>query len=302
MEQIQNIIVPTDFSQLSEAAAARAATIARSEGASIHLIHAARNSMVAAPYDVSLPPAVWEVVRRTAHEKLEEARKAIETKGVSTVTAEVTESGDTIDAIVAVVEAKEADLVVMGTHGRGGIKHAFLGSVAERTLRTVDCPVLVVKEDPKKAEEPITRILAAVDFSVHSDRAVEVAEALAERLSASVDVVHAFELPGDYIPYTAPFGMELEEKIEASAGENLKTTSERLRRSQSSVTLHSRRGRPSIVIAETAKEVDCQLIVMGTRGNTGLSHVLLGSVAERTIRTAPCSVLAVKSDEPHGDA
>ena len=67
------------------------------------------------------------------------------------------------------------------------------------------------------------------------------------------------------------------------------------------VTLHSRRGHPSGVIAETAEEIGCQLIVMGTRGNSGLSHVLLGSVAERTLRMAPCSVLAVKAEECQGN-
>jgi nucleotide-binding universal stress UspA family protein len=61
---------------------------------------------------------------------------------------------------------------------------------------------------------------------------------------------------------------------------------------------HLRRGRPSLVIAEAAKELRSQLIVMGTRGSNGLEHALLGSVAERTLRRAPCSVLAVKAEEP----
>ena len=60
--------------------------------------------------------------------------------------------------------------------------------------------------------------------------------------------------------------------------------------------------RARVVIAETAEEIGCQLIVMGTRGNSGLSHVLLGSVAERTLRTAPCSVLVVKAEEGEGDS
>ncbi len=188
----------------------------------------------------------------------------------------------------------------MGTHGHGGLKHAFLGSVTERTLRTIDCPVLAVKQDSAKAEEPITRILLAVDFSSHSDRAVEVTAGLAERLAATVDVLHAFELPPDYIPYTAPLSLEFEQKIETIARESLNRVGERFEKSQPAVTLHSRRGHPSVMISEAAEEFGCQLIVMGTRGNTGLSHVLLGSVAERTIRTAPCSVLAVKAEKHPG--
>jgi nucleotide-binding universal stress UspA family protein len=244
---------------------------------------------------------VWEGVRKAAQEKLEEARKAIEGREVSTITAEISDSSDAVQTIAAAVEAHEADLVVMGTHGQGGLKHAFLGSVAERTLRTVDCPVLAVKEDPAKAEEPITRILLAVDFSIHSDRAIEVAAGLGKRLGATVDVIHALDLPLDHIPYASPFGVELEQEIQASANERLESVREHLEKSQLPVTLHYSRGRPSVVIAETAEEIGCQLIVMGTRGNSGLSHVLLGSVAERTLRTSPCSVLAVKAAERPGN-
>jgi universal stress protein A len=153
-----------------------------------------------------------------------------------------------------------------------------------------------VKEDPAKAEEPITRILLAVDFSAHSDRAVEIAAGLAKRFGATVDALHAFELPGEYIPFASPFGVELARKVEVSASEMLESACERLQNDQLSVRLHVRRGRPSLVIAELAEETGCQLIVMGTRGNSGLAHVLLGSVAERTLRIAPCSVLVAHAE------
>jgi len=300
MERIRSIIVATDFSAQSQAATARAVSLACLDGASIHLVHAVRFPLVVSPYEVSVPSAVWEGVRLAAQEKLEEAREAIEGKGVSTVTADIPESGDPVHVIAAAVEAHEADLVVMGTHGHSGLKHAFLGSVAERTLRTLDLPVLAVKEDTAKAEEPITRILLAVDFSVHSDRAVEVAADLGSRLKANVDVIHAFDLPRDYIPYASAFGVSLEQKIEAYADERLDGVRQRLEECGVPVKLHARRGLPSVVISEVALEVGCQLIIMGTRGNSGLSHVLLGSVAERTLRMAPCSVLTVKAPEDQG--
>jgi nucleotide-binding universal stress UspA family protein len=210
-----------------------------------------------------------------------------------------------VGTIKAAAKARGADLVVMGTHGHGGLKHAFLGSVAERTLRTIDRPVLAVKEGLEKAEEPITRILLAVDFSAHSDRAVELAAGLAKRFGATVHAFHAFELPGEYIPYASPFGVELARKIQVSASERIESVCERLKENELPVTLNVRRGRPSQVIAEAAEETGCQLIVMGTRGNTGLAHVMLGSVAERTLRIAPCSVLVVHAEparEAQGDA
>ena len=295
MERIRSIVVATDFSPLSEAAAARAVALARLDAAAIHLVHAVALPRVATPYDVPIPQSVWGGVRRAALEKLEAARKAVERRGASMVSAEISDSADAVEAIAAAVESHAADLVVMGTHGHAGLKHAFLGSVAERTIRSVDRPVLAVKEEVAKAGEPIRRILLAVDFSAHSDRAADVAAALGPRLTARVDVPHAFDLPRDYMPYASDFAMELEQRIHASAAEGLEHVRERLARSRVPVTLHSRRGHPSEVIAEMAVELGAQLIVMGTRGSSGLPHVLLGSVAERTLRAAPCSVLVVKA-------
>jgi nucleotide-binding universal stress UspA family protein len=214
---------------------------------------------------------------------------------VATVGAEIPDAPDAVAAIAAAVASHAADLVVMGTHGHGGLQHAFLGSVAERTIRSVERPVLAVKEDAAKAAEPIGRILLAVDFSAHSDRAAEVAGALARRLGARVDVVHAVDLPRDFLPFASDFTMEFERRIEAGAGEGLERVRERLAPSGVPVTLHVRRGPPSQVIAGLASELGSQLIALGTRGQGGLAHVLLGSVAERTLRAAPCSVLVVKA-------
>jgi nucleotide-binding universal stress UspA family protein len=297
MKQIRNIVVATDFSEQSHAAAARAATLARLDGASVHLVHSVRFPMLVTPYEVSVPASVIEGVITAARERLEEARTSVEEMGVATVTAELSETIDAVNAIAASVESKNAELVVMGTHGFGGLKHAFLGSVAERTIRSVDCPVLAVKEEHAIAEQPIEKILVAVDFSAHSDRAVDVAVGLGKRLEASLDIVHAFDLPVGYAAYSSPVSMELEQKIETYANEQLAGLGERLEDSQLQVNLHCLRGRPSAKIAETAEQIGCQLIVMGTRGKSGLAHVFLGSVAERTLRLAPCSVLTVKADE-----
>jgi nucleotide-binding universal stress UspA family protein len=179
MEAIRSIVVPSDFSALSEAAAARAVTIARLDGAAIHLVHAVSLPMIVTPYDVTIPASVWDEIRSAAREKLEQCRKQVESMGVQTVTAEFSESTDTTRAIAEAVDAHRADLVVMGTHGHRGLERAFLGSVAERTLRTVERPILAVKVDPARAAEPIRRILLAVDFSADSDRAVQVTMGLA---------------------------------------------------------------------------------------------------------------------------
>jgi nucleotide-binding universal stress UspA family protein len=302
MDKIGSIVVPTDFSALAEAAAARAASLARLDGAEVHLVHALASPLLVNPYEFTVPANLWGDLRQAAQEKLEQTRKAIEAQGVTIVTAQASDSQDAVAAIADAVRAHGADLVVMGTHGRGGLSHAFLGSVTERALRTLDRPILAVKEDPETAAKPIAKILLAVDFSTHSDRAVEVTAGLAARLSAFVDVIHAFDFPPDYNPYLSALGVELERKIEADASERLEVIRKRLEKRQIRVNTHFRRGHPDAVIADVARQIDCQLIVMGTRGRSGLSHVLLGSVAERTLRAAPCSVLCVKAADANAAA
>ncbi|HVN40809.1 MAG TPA: universal stress protein [Myxococcota bacterium] len=298
MDRIRSIVVPTDFSALADAAAARAANLARLEGAKVHVVHAIAVPLVVDPYGSSLPTNLgdlWEALRQAAQEQIEQTRKTIEAKGVSIVTAQVSDSLDPVASIAEAVRAHGADLIVMGTHGRRGLQHAFLGSVTERALSTLDQPVLAVKEDPESAAKPIAKVVLAVDFSPHSDRAVEAAADLAARLSASVDVVHAFDLPADYNPYLSAAGTEVERKIESNILGRLEAIREQLERREIHANTHLRRGHPDTVITDLARQIGCQLIVMGTRGLTGLQHVLLGSVAERTLRLAPCSVLCVKA-------
>lgn len=139
------------------------------------------------------------------------------------------------------------------------------------------------------------RILIAVDFSEHSQKAVEAGEGIAKQFGAGVDLVHAFELP---LPVMTPYEIALPDNFvgEArdAAARELARVEKQLTDAGVSVTSHLRDGPPDIAIGKLARELGSDLIVLGTRGNTGLKHVLLGSVAERTLRHAPCPVLTVK--------
>jgi len=293
MDSIRSIVVPTDFSPLARAAIARAALLARLDGARIHLVHAVGIPMIVSPYETSLPSAVWEGIHGAAREKLEEERKEAERLSGGTVTAAVADSYDAVAAIADAVAEQRADLVAMGTHGHAGLKRAFLGSVAERTLRSLGGRVLAVKEESEAASQPIRKILVAVDFSDPSERATEIAAHLAKRLGASVDLLHVFDFPGDYNPYLSGLSAEIEQRVTTGATERLDALRNRLEAAGVRVAVELRRGDAPTVIAQTARENGCQLIAMGTRGLRGLDHVLLGSVAERTLRASPCSVLAV---------
>ena len=152
---IEHILVPIDFSPSSDAAVDYAATLARSLGASIHLLHVREDSFAGpAPYELH-PPGGRD--RRERSYQLARARLSGIAAQVEDAAARVTvevRSGTPTDAIVQAAVDYGADLVVMGTHGRSGLQHLLLGSVAEQVIRSARCPVLAVRETTRIAAAP----------------------------------------------------------------------------------------------------------------------------------------------------
>lgn len=151
--------------------------------------------------------------------------------------------------------------------------------------------------------ENITNILVPVDFSPHAQRAFGYATALARRLGARLTLVHVVEDPFTtgawgaevYIPDVG----ELLQNLTAAAERQLTSLKDGAATQGVTVKTTVITGRPAQSIIEHAASEGCDLIVMGTHGRTGLSHVVMGSVAERVLRRAPCPVLTVRG---HADA
>jgi universal stress protein A len=146
VSQITRILVPTDFSDTSDAALSYARTLADSLGASLHLVHVFDD-----PYGDALVAemnaSVYESMRATemtqARRRLLRRLPPADRKQFQASTAIVT--GAPAEAIVDYAADRGMDLIVMGTHGRSGFAHLLLGSVAEQVVRTAKCPVLTVR-------------------------------------------------------------------------------------------------------------------------------------------------------------
>jgi len=146
----------------------------------------------------------------------------------------------------------------------------------------------------------IHRILVPVDFSDHSQRALDEAIGFAKAFGAEVHLLHSYQMhPQAIAPYGIVVPETFEHDVRMAALQRLSEWRDKVSAAGCKVREHITPHFPSEAIAETAERLAADLIVMGTRGVTGLRHVLLGSVAERTIRTAPCPVLTVKSGAPH---
>ena len=292
MSSFRSLLVPTDFSAHADAAVERAAWIAEGSGATLHLFHACGVPVAGlAPYEFSLPAGTLDAMREAAATRLGEVAARLEGRGL-TVTTTVSE-GLPGDAIAPAVEARGADLVVLGTRGLTGLKHLLLGSVAERALRTAPCPVLAVKDDDPAG--PFERILCAVDFSESSERALDLAAELAREYGAELHIVHAVDLPLTLMtPYEVAVPDGLIREAREAAQRKLDGTLERLRGRGLEAKGHLGDVPAAPAIADCASQHGADLLVLGTRGHTGLKHLLLGSVAERTIQLSPCSVLVAK--------
>ena len=295
MISLSTILVAHDFSTHSDAALRLAVELARATKARLHLLHCCGIPLGGVlPYDPSIPADVWNSLRDAAVERLEAVRAGVAAQGVL-VDAEVSTMFP-VEAIRAAAEKLGAGLVVLGTRGLTGLKHVALGSVAERTVRLAPCPVLAVKEGDSGALP--RRILVATDFSEPGNHARDVGVALARQLGAEVLLAHAFDAP--LVPttlYGAPIPTDLIAVTRSAARQKLDASVSELRAKGVTVSGHLLEAPAAPALARAAAELGAGLVVVGTHGYTGMRHVLLGSVAERTLRLAPCPVLTVKQED-----
>jgi nucleotide-binding universal stress UspA family protein len=304
---IQNIIVPIDFSKMSVQAIQIAKQLARRFGASIHLAHVRQFNYAAdlmAPVPLMVPFAFTAYEHDAARSVLKELEEVASECGVSSATCEVLSGAPPFDEICRLGQTIPADLIVMPTHGRTGLKHVFLGSTAERIVQHSSCPVLVTRGNSAQSKNGsrlrIKTILIPVDFSNCSREGLRYAIAFANEFGAKIILVHATYLGYIYSSEgTAIYDIPGLQKAAR------KTAERKMRELVRSINFGAVKfetaftdGSPAIDICAFAKDHDVDLIITSTHGFTGFTHVLIGSIAEQVVRHAPCSVLVVPS-HPH---
>jgi nucleotide-binding universal stress UspA family protein len=151
--------------------------------------------------------------------------------------------------------------------------------------------------------ETISRVLVPVDFSVHAEKAMHYATTLAERFGGTVELLHVVEDPfvsGAWASEAfTPNIPELLNDLMSDARRRIEALKATIATGGIRIEANVLLGQPAEAIGERAKTGGFDLIVMGTHGRAGLSHVFMGSVAERVVRTAPCPVLTVRGAVVH---
>jgi len=305
--RIQNIVVPIDFSKMSVRAIQFAKQLARRFGASMHLAHVhgfnyAADSMTSAPPIVpfSFMPYEHDIERAV----LKELESVAHDCGVSSARCHVLTGAPPFDEICRLAQTMPADLIVMPTHGYTGLKHVLLGSTAQRVVQHSPCPVIVVRQQKRKAEPSHTfsarSILVPVDFSACSRGGLQYAVGLANEFGSRIVLLHATYL--GYIYSSEGTAIYDIPHLQEAARKNAERKMRKLVRSVNFGAVKFEtvftEGSPLLDIYQFAKDHDVDLIITSTHGLTGFKHVLIGSIAEQVVRHAPCSVLVVPS-HPH---
>jgi nucleotide-binding universal stress UspA family protein len=186
----------------------------------------------------------------------------------------------------------------MPTHGRRGLERFLLGSVTERVVRVCDAPVLTVRPDEQAIQYPYREVLVATDGSRPAnaalERGIDAAGASGARLHV-LSVVDTTSLGMDVYS-----GVELD-RLEEHATEVLEEATAAAREASVDVVAETAYG-SSIYrkVHAYAEEHDVDLVVVGTHGRTGFDRYLLGSVAEKLVRTSPVPVLTVRGEPGEG--
>jgi universal stress protein A len=142
------------------------------------------------------------------------------------------------------------------------------------------------------------QIVVPIDFSAHSTAAFEAAVKIAEAFDSKIHLLHCYQIqPGGISPYGIAIPSSYFADIRDAASQQLAEWQEKHVPAGISVAASTMSESPSEAIITVAKEIGADLIVMGTRGLSGFKHIMVGSVAERTVRLAPCPVMTVHAPE-----
>ena len=281
------ICVPTDGSDAAAAAFEHILTVAADHDATVRLLHVAdttRDSVTRIGGDVV------DVLEREGDSIVADAADRAADRGVEAETA--VRQGGVPETIVAYAEEVDADVVAMSTQGRQGLEH-LVGSTTERVVRQSPVPVLALRPGDEETRYPYEDVLVPTDGSPAATAALDRALPVARHAGATVHLLsvvetggigvgdhiemdvlsgHADDAVADGIARAEDAGVEAVGAVEAAAA--------------------AARG-----VRAYVDDPGADLVAMGTHGRTGVGRSLLGSVAERTLRTAPVPVLAVPTRE-----
>jgi nucleotide-binding universal stress UspA family protein len=295
--EIKKVFCATDISDFSNHSIAWGIALAQEFGAKLYVCH-----VVDFPTSITYGdgPIFFmdqqDLAIGNAHKQLKQliGEAQIEWEPLVTI-------GHAADEISRLVEEKGADLAISATHGRSGLKRLVLGSVTERLMRTLHCPLLIVRGpehnlnilSDQKIHFP--KILVGCDFSEDSNLAFQHGLSLAQEFESELHLVHVKE-PSVYVNWlktSVEYEKDLDDELKIRIIDRLKNMVPQEARNWCTPETVLLKGHPHEELIRYAKANDIALIVLGVRGQGLVEKLFVGSTTDRVARQTPCPVLSV---------
>ncbi|ACO33235.1 MULTISPECIES: universal stress protein [Acidobacterium] len=280
---VHHILAATDFSSQATLALRYAIRLARVFSATLHILYcvpqdASFSNTVAVPQD--LQEMLLERGRQQLHDHLMQLGSLQRVQH-----EEVVAAGSPVDWIAATARDVHADLIVMGSHGRGGLGKVMLGSVAEKTVRHIGCPVLVVGPQCTSRYRPLRQVVLAVEKPMHALRATQYACSITREFGATLAIAQVLAEYDESGP--------MEHVEEQRAREELKLLVPGDPELAAHVDLRVLRGDAAEELLHLAKVRDAGLVIVAPRTRAAFADRTPWSTLADIIRWASCPVLAV---------
>lgn len=300
MAGFRRVLCATDLSEAADGAMQAADREARLHGAELAILHvfpATHSGVPMSPDHLEQAMVQQEVLASQIIDAILDRLETLTGRDAGQV-AVMVEDGAPAETIIAQADLIGADLIVVGSHGTASEERHLFGSVAHAVAKRAHASVLIVRPGGETG-----RIVIATDFLGSSEPAGQIAADEAVRRCAEVTFVHSIEVLSPEVALGEPGSMPpvafgaypLEEMREATRKRLTETMINLGLAGEVAVT----EGPPADAIVQVAARQQADLIVIGTSGRTGIDRLLLGSVANRVIKQAPCSVLVARPPTPH---
>jgi len=281
------IVVPLDGSKFAEAALPLALTLSRRTGSALHFV------TVLEPIP-SYAYEEWEsAAREWSEEYLQDLAKRVSGHADGEVTTALL-TGHVVEMLDEETKARNGDLVIMATHGRGTLSRVWLGSVADGFLHDSDRPVILVRPEegeppPADQEHRFQTVLVPLDGSQLSEcaltHAIEFGELFGAAYHLTRVVTYPLDIASPYLPHTVQMNQTIVDDARAGSADYLEGHADRMRtrgmRVTTSVVVDSQAGHG--ILTET-EAVGCDLVAMATHARAGLSRAILGSATDKVLR------------------
>lgn len=302
----RTLLVPLDGFEFSERALPLAGAIARASSASLHLVHV--HAPAVAGHLLSASQFEYQGLdleayaarhRQESGKHLERVAGALRQQGLE-VTGIVLE-GRISEVLADHAQAIQADLIVMTTHGRAGASRMWLGSVADALVRHSHVPILMIHPREEDSETPsdIRHILVPLDGSELGERVLAPAATLARTTGARLTVAHVVASHSALGAGLVPLLPDDVVRIRDQAAAYLSDVAVRLGAQGVGVeTYLTEDDNTAAAVAQAAAEVNADLIALATHGHGGLRRAVLGSVADKVLRSSPLPLLVLRPGDP----